>query len=64
MVDASKHQDSNSREDDEDDDRCHDDNSQCGHTVAWQLVSCEGKESLQCVNVLSVSKGLLLSAFR
>lgn len=44
MVDASKHQDSDGREDDEDDDGRHDDNSQCGHTVIWQLISCEGRE--------------------
>lgn len=43
MVDASKHQDGDSREDEEDDDGRHNDNSQCGHAVIWQLVSCEGR---------------------
>lgn len=42
MVDASEHQDSNSRDDDDDDDGCHD--SQCGHAVVWQLISCEERE--------------------
>lgn len=45
MVDASEHQDSNSREDNEDDDGRQDDDSQCGHTVAGNLFSCEGTET-------------------
>lgn len=45
MVDASEHQDSDSREDNEDDDGRHDDNSQCGHAVAGKLFSYEGRET-------------------
>lgn len=44
-MDASEHQDSNNREDDEDDDGRHDDDGQCGHAVAGQLISCEGRET-------------------
>lgn len=43
MVDASEHQDSNSRKDDEDDDGRHDDNNECGHAVVWQFISCGGE---------------------
>lgn len=39
-MDASEHQDGDGREDDEDDDGCHDDDSQCGHAVVRHLVSC------------------------
>lgn len=48
-MDASEHQDSDSREDDEDDDWSHNDDGQCGHTVVGQLISCEGEKNLKRV---------------
>lgn len=42
MMDASEHQDSNSRKDNEDDDGRHDDDNQCGHTVAGKFFSWGG----------------------
>lgn len=62
LVNASEHQDSNGREDNEDDDGRQNDNSQCGHTVAGKLFSCEGTETFTMYDF--PYQGTILCIFR
>lgn len=63
-MDPSEHQDSNHRKDDEDNDGCHDDDSQCGHTVAGQLISCVGRKTFIMCDFSSDYQVFMLDIFR